>query len=95
VALKCLYCTAEISSSALGNGRQRIYRAGESLYHCLDEADIYLFIYLFEIWDTWVAPNSAPTRATAQCEMGVPDVLVENHRGSGSIGAGGEMNLLD
>ena len=30
-----------------------------------------------EIWDAWTAPNAAPTRATAQCEMGAPDVLVE------------------
>ena len=30
-----------------------------------------------EIWDSWTAPNAAPTRATAQCEMGAPDVLVE------------------
>jgi enamine deaminase RidA (YjgF/YER057c/UK114 family) len=30
-----------------------------------------------EIWDSWTAPNEAPARATAQCEMGAPDVLVE------------------
>jgi enamine deaminase RidA (YjgF/YER057c/UK114 family) len=30
-----------------------------------------------EIWDAWTAPNAAPTRATAQCLMGAPDVLVE------------------
>ncbi|MCM2476138.1 RidA family protein [Rhizobium sp. CG5] len=30
-----------------------------------------------EVWNAWTAPNSAPTRATAQCEMGAPDVLVE------------------
>jgi enamine deaminase RidA (YjgF/YER057c/UK114 family) len=30
-----------------------------------------------EVWDAWTAPNAAPTRATAQCEMGAPDVLVE------------------
>jgi len=29
------------------------------------------------VWDAWTAPNAAPTRATAQCEMGAPDVLVE------------------
>ena len=29
-----------------------------------------------EIWNAWTAPNAAPTRATAQCEM-APDVLVE------------------
>jgi len=30
-----------------------------------------------EIWDAWTAPNAAPTRATAQCEMAAPDILVE------------------
>ena len=30
-----------------------------------------------EVWNAWTAPNSAPTRATAQCEMGAADVLVE------------------
>lgn len=30
-----------------------------------------------EIWDAWTAPEAAPTRATAQCEMGATDVLVE------------------
>ena len=35
------------------------------------------FAGMNEIWDDWTAPNAAPTRATAQCEMGAPDVLVE------------------
>ncbi len=35
------------------------------------------FAGMNEIWDAWTAPNAAPTRATAQCEMGAPDVLVE------------------
>ncbi|MGT2476505.1 RidA family protein [Paraburkholderia terrae] len=30
-----------------------------------------------EIWDAWVTPGAASTRATAQCEMGAPEVLVE------------------
>ena len=30
-----------------------------------------------EVWNAWTAPNSPPTRATAQAEMGAPDVLVE------------------
>jgi enamine deaminase RidA (YjgF/YER057c/UK114 family) len=29
------------------------------------------------VWNGWTAPDAAPTRATAQCEMGAPDVLVE------------------
>ena len=35
------------------------------------------FAGMNEIWDAWTAPAAAPTRATAQCEMGAPDVLVE------------------
>ncbi|MBP0622360.1 RidA family protein [Cupriavidus consociatus] len=30
-----------------------------------------------EIWDAWTAPNAASTRATAQCELGHSDILVE------------------
>lgn len=30
-----------------------------------------------EVWNAWTAPGAAPTRATAQCDMGAPDVLVE------------------
>lgn len=29
------------------------------------------------VWDTWTAPDGAPTRATAQCEMADPEILVE------------------
>lgn len=35
------------------------------------------FAGMNEMWDAWTAPHAAPTRATAQCEMGAPDVLVE------------------
>ena len=35
------------------------------------------FAGMNEIWDNWTASGSAPTRATAQCVMGAPDVLVE------------------
>lgn len=30
-----------------------------------------------DVWDAWVAPGAAPARATAQCEMASPDILVE------------------
>lgn len=30
-----------------------------------------------KVWNAWTAPDAAPTRATAQCEMAAPDVLVE------------------
>jgi enamine deaminase RidA (YjgF/YER057c/UK114 family) len=35
------------------------------------------FAGMNEIWDAWMPPNAAPARATAQCEMGAPEVLVE------------------
>jgi enamine deaminase RidA (YjgF/YER057c/UK114 family) len=35
------------------------------------------FKVMNEIWDAWLAPGTAPTRATAQCEMGSPEILVE------------------
>lgn len=35
------------------------------------------FAGMNEIWDAWTSENCAPTRATAQCTMGAPDVLVE------------------
>ncbi len=30
-----------------------------------------------EIWDAWTASDASPTRATAQCEMASPDILIE------------------
>lgn len=35
------------------------------------------FAAMNEVWNAWTAPDAAPTRATAQCEMGAPDILVE------------------
>lgn len=35
------------------------------------------FAGMNDVWDAWTAPGAAPTRATAQCEMGAPDILVE------------------
>lgn len=35
------------------------------------------FAGMNEVWDAWVDPAEAPARATAQCEMGAPSVLVE------------------
>ena len=35
------------------------------------------FAGMNEIWNAWTAPDSAPTRATAQCEMAAPNILVE------------------
>ncbi|MFV3074928.1 RidA family protein [Niveispirillum fermenti] len=35
------------------------------------------FAGMNEVWDAWTVPGAAPARATAQCDMGAPDVLVE------------------
>ena len=35
------------------------------------------FAGMNEIWDAWIVPNSAPARATAQCQLGSAEVLVE------------------
>lgn len=35
------------------------------------------FAGMNEIWDSVVTSDAAPARATCQCEMGAPDVLVE------------------
>ena len=35
------------------------------------------FAGMNEIWDAWTALDAAPTRATAQCDMGLPEILVE------------------
>jgi enamine deaminase RidA (YjgF/YER057c/UK114 family) len=41
------------------------------------------------IWDAWTAQGAAPTRATAQCDMGAPDVLVEIIVTAAVAGVGG------
>lgn len=35
------------------------------------------FVGFNEVWDARIGTEAAPARATAQCEMGAPDVLVE------------------
>jgi enamine deaminase RidA (YjgF/YER057c/UK114 family) len=35
------------------------------------------FAGMNEVWDAWIHPDEAPARATAQCEMGAPDALIE------------------
>ncbi|MFV3131252.1 RidA family protein [Niveispirillum sp. KHB5.9] len=35
------------------------------------------FAGMNKIWDGWIDPEHAPSRATCQCEMGAPDVLIE------------------
>lgn len=35
------------------------------------------FAGMNEIWDAWTAPGNAPTRATVQCTLGLPEILIE------------------
>ena len=35
------------------------------------------FAGMNEIWDAWTAPGNAPTRATVQCALGLPEILIE------------------
>jgi len=35
------------------------------------------FTGMNEVWDAWTAPGNAPTRATAECNLAAPDILVE------------------
>lgn len=35
------------------------------------------FAGMNEVWDAWTTPDAAATRATVQCEMALPDILVE------------------
>lgn len=61
---------------------QYLAKAGTDKGHLLT-AQIWLkdiardFEGMNDVWDRWTAQNAAPTRATAQCEMAAPDVLVE------------------
>ena len=40
-------------------------------------ADLADFAGMNEVWDAWTAPGNAPTRATAECNLASPDILVE------------------
>jgi enamine deaminase RidA (YjgF/YER057c/UK114 family) len=35
------------------------------------------FAGMNEVWDAWVAPDCAPTRATVESKLALPDILVE------------------
>ncbi|MCB1757768.1 MAG: RidA family protein [Gammaproteobacteria bacterium] len=56
--------------------------AGTDISHLLT-AHIWLkditrdFAAMNEVWNAWTAPGAAPTRATAQCLMASPEVLIE------------------
>jgi enamine deaminase RidA (YjgF/YER057c/UK114 family) len=35
------------------------------------------FAGMNEVWDAWTVPGNAPTRATAECNLAAPEILVE------------------
>lgn len=35
------------------------------------------FADMNEVWNSWTVPGCAPTRATAQCQMASPEILIE------------------
>ncbi|KJF65335.1 MULTISPECIES: RidA family protein [Rhizobium/Agrobacterium group] len=57
-------------------------KAGTDKAHLLT-AQIWLkdiaadFAAMNEVWSGWTSPNAAPSRATAQCQMASPEILVE------------------
>ena len=57
-------------------------QAGSDRAHLLT-AQIWLkdiardFSGMNNVWNAWTAPGAAPTRATAQCLMAAPNILVE------------------
>ena len=59
-----------------------LLQAGTDKSHLLT-AQIWLkdiaedFATMNEVWNEWTAPGAAPTRATAQCPMASPEVLIE------------------
>jgi len=40
-------------------------------------ADIATFNEMNEVWDAWLAPGSAPARATVESKLAAPDFTVE------------------
>ena len=58
--------------AAAGTDKSRLLSAQIWLKHVARD-----FATLNEIWSSWVPVGCAPTRATAQCEMALPQILVE------------------
>jgi enamine deaminase RidA (YjgF/YER057c/UK114 family) len=58
--------------SAAGTDKSRLLSVQIWLKNIVDD-----FVGMNEVWDNWISPENAPARATAQCEMGAPDVLIE------------------
>lgn len=70
------------TAEALTRLEKVLERAGTDMSRLLT-AQIWLkdiardFAGFNEVWDARIDPEAAPARATAQCEMGSPEVLVE------------------
>jgi enamine deaminase RidA (YjgF/YER057c/UK114 family) len=89
IVFLCGQAADDRSQDIRGQTRQALAKvdkflaAADTDKSCLLSAQIWLkdiardFAGMNEVWDAWTAPDAAPTRATAQCEMGAPDVLVE------------------
>lgn len=55
-----------------GTDRSRLLTAQIWLKHVVRD-----FGDMNAVWEAWTAPDSAPTRATAQCELANPNILIE------------------
>ncbi|ACG78782.1 translation initiation inhibitor, yjgF family [Phenylobacterium zucineum HLK1] len=70
------------TAQALAKADKALAEAGSDRTRILS-AQIWLkdiardFAGMNEVWDGWMSPEHAPARATAQCEMAAPNVLVE------------------
>ncbi len=56
----------------LGTDKSRLLTAQIWVKNIKDD-----FAGMNEVWDAWVAPGNAPTRATAECQLALPEILVE------------------
>ena len=70
------------TEQALAKLEKVLSAAGSDKHHLLS-VQIWLknigrdFDGMNDAWDAWIDPQTAPARATCQCEMGASDVLVE------------------
>lgn len=70
------------TSQVLAKIEKYLEKAGTDKAHLLT-AQIWLkdiaadFDVMNEVWCGWTSPNAAPSRATAQCRLASPEILVE------------------
>ena len=62
----------EARLAQVGSDKSRLLTAQIWIKNIKDD-----FAGMNEVWDAWTAPGNAPTRATAECNLASPDVLVE------------------